>query len=309
MKNSLLLILFFLASCTASQFSNQKKQESVELTTHTFEAPLTYQSVAPQFAEEEATRGLITADLLFKGIDFAFDGIKTAIKKSAENYYQVYASSLHNNSFYAKNSSLGMLDPEGIKFKGFSVTRSIALNDGREVALNACFSLDTSKLIDLYAQSKFYLICDSLSINYTKVKMNARKWYLPWTLFMKEQKHINLDLEIDILANWIDNNGQIHSQQQFGKFYFPVRNYEVPQQDTNYRGSSLGGYCYLPPRSITYCMDKRGQWKQCYGVGDFDIIAKITESSKNNKLNKVIYDNIGILEEVDAQPLKDLLNK
>lgn len=309
MKYLFLIALFLLGSCTASQFSNQKKQESVVLATHSFEEPLTYQKIAARFSEDQETRGLITADLLLKGIDFAFEGIKTAIKKSAENYYQVYATSLHNNSFYAKNSNSGMLDPEGIKFKGFTITRSVLLNDGREIALNACFSLDSSKFIDLYTQSKFYLVCDSLQINYTKVKMNARKWYLPWTLFMKEQNQINLDLEIDILANWIDQQGQIHRQEQFGKFYFPVRNFNVAHKDSTYIGSSLGGYCYLPPRSATYCLDKRGQWKPCYGVGDFDIIAKVTESSKNNKLNKIIYDNIGILEEVDAQPLKELLNK
>lgn len=221
----------------------------------------------------------------------------------------MYATSLHNNSFYAQNSNVGLLDPNGIKFKGFTITRSVELEDGREVALSAFISMDSSKLIDIYTQSKFYLVCDSLSINYTKVKMNARKWYLPWTMFIKKQESINLDMEVDFLANWIDNNGVIHSQQQFGKFYFPVRNFVVGTVDTTYSGAGLGGYCYLPPRSATFCMDKGGQWKKCFGQGDFDIIAKITESSKNNKLNKIIYNNIGILEEVDAQPLKDLLNK
>ncbi len=251
---------------------------------------------------------LITADLLLKVVDFAFDGIKTAIKKSAEKYHQEYVVSLYNNTFYSQNSKVGLLDPKNIKFKGFNITRSVKLQDGREVALNAFFSMDSSKYIDIYTQSKFYLKCDSININFAKVKMNDKKWYTPWTWFMKEQNKINLDIEIDILTNWIDNNGAIHKQEQFGKFFFPVRGFVVGNQDSANTNQSLGGYCYLPPRSATFCMSKRGQWEKYFGQGDFDIIVKLTESSKNHKLNKLIYDNIGVLEYAEAQPLKDLIN-
>ena len=112
--------------------------------------------------------------------------------------------------------------------------------------------------------------------------MNDKKWYLPWTLFIKKQEAINVDLEIDILANWIDGNGVIYRQEPFGKFYMPIRNYRVGNTDTSLINSELAGYSYLPPRSATYCLSKRGQWENCFGQGDFDIVAKLTESSKNN---------------------------
>lgn len=308
MNRFLLIAIVFSIGCMPTKLSNKSSGEQLQLATQSFDKPLTYVDVSRTFSGD-TTRSLISAELLFKGIDFAFDGIKTAIKKSAEKYYQQYVVSLYNNSFYAQNSRNGMLDPEQIKFKGFTFTRSVNLANGREVAIQGYFSLDETKYIDLYTQSKFYLKCDSLFVNYAKVKMNDKKWYFPWTLFIKKQEAINIDLEVDMLANWIDENGAIHRQEPFGKFYFPIRNYKVGTRDTSLINKPMAGYCYLPPRSATYCLDKRGQWEKCFGLGDFDIIAKLTESSKNNKLNKLIYDNISVLEEVDAKPLKDLLNK
>jgi hypothetical protein len=307
--NKLLVIpILFLLGCVPSKLSNKTSKEQLQITTQSFDKPLTYLQ-ATAALNTDTTRSLMSAELLFKGIDFAFDGIKTAIKKSAEKYYQQYVVSLYNNTFYAQNSRNGMLDPENIKFNGFSILRSIELKDGREVALQAYFTMDETKYIDIYTQSKFYLKCDSLVVNYAKVKLNDKKWYLPWTLFIKKQETINLDLEIDILANWMDENGGIHKQEPFGKFYLPVRNYTVGEADTAAFDVPVSGYSYLPPRSATYCLSSRGQWEKCFGQGDFDIVAKLTESSKNNKLNKIIYDNISVLEGVDAQPIKELLNK
>ena len=308
MKYKLALFLFTLSACTATKISNKTKGEQLELTTMQFEDAITFEKLAKDLKlDEDATRGLITTDLLLKGVDFAFDGIKTAIRKSAEKYHQEYFLSLYNNTFYSKNSQTGMLDPENINFKGFVIKRHISLEDGRELALKACFSMDQEKLLDIYTQSKFYFKCDSLIIDYSKVKMNDKKWYLPWTLFMKKQEQINVDIAIDIKANWIDNNGVIHKQQDFGKFHFPIRNYVVGSRDSSYNNQALSGYCYLIPRSATFCLNKRSQWEACYGQGDFDILVKVTESSKNNKLNKLIYDNIDVLDDVDTAPVKEII--
>lgn len=308
MKYSIILLALLLSACTATRYSNKSAGEQLQLTKLEFNEPLQFNDLADKYnINKDASRGLLTTDLLLRGVDFAFDGIKTAIKKSTEKYHQEYFLSLYNNSFYAKNSQLGMLDPENIKFKGFEITRNIALEDGRELALKACFSLDESKIVDIYTQSKFYLKCDSLIIDYAKVKMNDKKWFLPWTLFMKKQEEINVDIDIDIKANWLDQNGVIHKHQDFGKFHFPIRNYKVGTADSSYSGNALSGYCYLIPRSATYCVDQRNQWKPCFGQGDFDILVKVTESSKNNKLNKLIYDNIDVLDDVDATPVKGFI--
>ena len=302
-------IALLLAACTATKYSNQNSGEKLEITTLQYEEALTFNKVASELGmEKDATRGIITTDLLLKTVDFAFDGIKTAIKKSAEKYHQEYFLSLYNNSFYSKNSKLGMLDPENIKFRGFEISRQINLEDGREVAMKACFSMDRSKLTDIYTQSKFYLKCDSISIDYSKVKMNDKKWYLPWTAFIKRQELINMDIDIDFNANWISPDGSIHKNETFGKFHLPIRNYKVGAKDSSLINKELGGYCYLIPRSSAFCLDQRNQWKACFGQGDFDILVKVTESSKNNKLNQLIYDNIDVLEEVDTKPVKDFIN-
>ena len=306
----LAIALLFLSACAATQYSNQRSGEQLAIKTLSYEEPLTFDYVAKSLdINKEASRGFITTDLIIKGVDFAFEGIKTAIKKSAERYHQEYFVSLYNNSFYAENSRQGMLDPEHIKFRGFTVERTVNLEDGREIAFSACFSVDKSKWADIYSQSKFYLKCDSIKIDYTKVKMNDKKWYLPWTLFMKRQEAVNMDIDIDLNANWIDDNGVIHKQETFGRFHMPIRDFMVGGSDTTYKDKPLSGYCYLFPRSATFCLDQRGNWESCYGQGDFDILVKVTESSKNNKLNKLIYDNIDILDEVNAEPITDLIDK
>src|SRR5210317_746193 len=161
MKYSFLLLVIILTSCTATQHSNKRAGEQLQVETYSYETPLTFHEVAKNFdIPKDKSRGLVTSELLLKTVDFAFDGIKTAIKKGAEKYHQVYFLSLYNNSFYAQNSKLGMLDPEHIKFKGFEIKRHIRLENGQELALKACFSMDEDKLIDLYTQSKFYLKCD-----------------------------------------------------------------------------------------------------------------------------------------------------
>lgn len=301
-------LLLLLSACTATKFSNHSSGESLELTTLAYEEALTFDKVAKELnMEKDLTRGFMTTDLIIKGVDFAFEGIKTAIRKSAEKYHQEYFLSLYNNSFYSKNSKLGMMDPEHIKFRGFQIQRTISLEDGRELAFSASFSIDESKWADIYTQSKFYLKCDSLRIDYAKVKMNDKKWYLPWTLFIKKQENINMDIDIDMNANWIDANGGIHKAETFGKFHLPIRDYQVGTTSTTYSGEELSGYCYLIPRSAAFCLDNRNQWNPCFGQGDFDILVKVTESSKNNKLNKLIYDNIDVLDEVDSQPVTDML--
>ncbi len=309
MKYITAVIILLLTACTATKYSNHANGESLELTTLAYAEPLTFDKVAKELnMEKQLTRGFVTTDLIIKGVDFAFEGIKTAIRKSAEKYHQEYFLSLYNNSFYAKNSNIGMMDPENIKFKGFQIKRMITLEDGRELAFTASFSMDKTKWADIYTQSKFYLKCDSLRIDYAKVKMNDRKWFLPWTLFIKKQEYINMDIDIDFNANWIDPNGLIHKSETFGKFHLPIRDYKVGEGDINYNEQNLSGYCYLIPRSSAFCLDQRNQWKSCFGQGDFDILVKVTESSKNHKLNKLIYDNIDVLDEVNSEPVTNFIN-
>jgi len=206
---------------------------------------------------------------------------------------------LSNIKFYDANSDVGMLDPKGIIFQGFEFNRTFQdKNTDREIAVYAKFSLDESKFEDIYFNSKFYFKVDSLSVNYSKVKVNDSRWYIPWTWFLQKEKSFHLDFDIDLAVNWIDELGTVHTNVPFGKFILPV--HDIPLTDdaetrdkyfADFKGRPLSGSSYMIPRSVTYCTNPRGQVRTCFGRGDFSISTKVIESSKKDFVSKMIMNN------------------
>lgn len=303
-KNSafvLLLGLGILASgCTSYQYSNKTQSESTHITPLLFEEPLDLaQVVEINNPNPTRSRGMVTTDMLVQGANLAVQGVKYLIDESKEKYHQEYIAGLNNQNFYAGNSDLGSLDPNDIQFKGFSISRSFKdKKSDRQIALTATFSLDSSKYHDLYFNSKFYLKLDSIDIQYSKVKVNDSKWYLPWTWFLKKEKDFNLDMEIKVYANWLDQYGTIHNHIPFGSFILPLRGIPLDPNSSaaqkyfeELKGTSLSGSSYIIPRSTTFCTNARGKSKPCYGRGDFDLEVKVVESSREDFVTKTLQDN------------------
>jgi hypothetical protein len=228
-----LSILVLFGSCTSYKYSNKTVKEEVVMASLDYKDPVTLQKVLAQNNPSEVSRGFVSSDMLIQGANLAIQGVKYLIDESKKKYVAEYTGGIHNENFYATNSKSGMLDPEGIQFKGFVFERKFA--DKKKETLDAvkiAVSLDESKMEDLYFNARFYLKLDSAVIDYAKVKLNDKKWYIPWTWFIKKQTTFNLDMEINILANWLDETGSIHSDVPFGKFILPLRNIPVdPNSD------------------------------------------------------------------------------
>lgn len=296
----LALIPVVFAACTSYEYSNKSKAENTQITPAVFEEPLDLATIVDiNNPDHEKTRGAITTDMLIQGANLAVQGVKYLIDESKKKYHQEYVAALNNQNFYATNSELGSMDPNNIQFKGFSMLRSFKdPKSERQMAVSASFSLDSSKYQDIYFNSKFYLMLDSIDIDFSKVKVNQSTWFMPWTWFLKKEKEFNLDLEIQVYANWIDEFGSIHSRVPFGSFILPLRGIPLDPNSEKYKeyfnnlkGTQLSGSSYIIPRSVTYCTNARGKSKQCYGRGDFDIEIKVVESSKEDFVTKIIQDN------------------
>ena len=310
-------MVLLVGSCTSYRYSNKSKHEMVILSAIHYEEALTLKKVVDlNNPNPDASRGLISTDLLIQGANLAIQGVNHLIKESKKNYIAEYLGGLNNENFYVANSSNGMLDPEGVQFKGFIFERTFKQSkDQPEIAVKAWFSLDQSKIQDIYFNSKFYLRLDSIRINYAKVKINEKKWYLPWTLFLKTPKTFNLDFEVGVMANWIDQNGLIHDNVPFGKFLLPLRNIPVNPDDKetkqyfeNLKNTPLSGSSYLIPRSVTYCTDKRGLVSQCFGRGSFNLQVKVRESSKEGTVAKLFHENSNdALKNLNTKDLKKIL--
>jgi len=308
---SIVILMLFTQSCTSYKYSNKGRSEQTDMAVLEYEKSIGLEDIVDNNNPNAATRGMASTDLLIEGANLAVQGVKYLIDESQKKYHAEYLGGLSNVKFYDKNSTVGMLDPEGIKFKGFQFTRTFQdKRSDREIAVNASFSLDESKLEDIYFNSKFYLKVDSISIDYSKVKVNDSKWYLPWTWFLKKEKDFHLDFEIDVAVNWIDEQGVIHKNVPFGKFVLPLRDVPLDPNDPNrksyfdeFKGKPLSGSSYVIPRSVTYCTDGRGRASECYGRGDFSITASVKESSKTDFVSQVIMDNSGELDGIKGEDL------
>lgn len=311
-----LSILVIFGSCTSYKYSNKTGKEEVVMASLEYKEPITLQKVVAQNNPAEVSRGFVSSEMLIQGANLAIQGVKYLIDESKKKYVAEYTGGIHNENFYATNSKSGMLDPEGIQFKGFVFERKFA--DKKKETLDAvkiAVSLDESKMEDLYFNARFYLKLDSAVIDYAKVKLNDKKWYIPWTWFVKKQTTFNLDMEINILANWLDETGSIHSDVPFGKFILPLRNIPVdPNSDARkvyfekLKNTPIAGSSYIIPRSVTYCTDKKGKSEPCFGRGNFNITVKVKESSKEGFVTKIIHENSEeLLKNLNANDLKKII--
>jgi hypothetical protein len=179
-KWPLICIVLVLSSCTSYQYSNKTSNETVSMTSVDFNDPLTLKSIVSINNPKQDSRGVISTDMLVQGANLAIQGVKYLIDESKKKYIAEYVGSINNENFYEKNSKNGLLDPEGIQFKGFNFERTFKEKKGEPLkAIRVSISLDETKLEDIYFNSKFYFKLDSIDIDYAKVKLNAKKWYLP----------------------------------------------------------------------------------------------------------------------------------
>jgi hypothetical protein len=305
-----------LCSCTSYQYSNKTDNETVTMKSIDFDDPLTSKSIVSINNPVLSSRSVISTDMLVQGANLAIQGVKYLIDESKNKYIAEYVRSINNENFYASNSKNGLLDPEGIQFKGFTFERNFKEKKGEPLkAIYVAISLDETKLEDIYFNSKFYFKLDNIDIDYAKVKLNANKWYLPWTWFLKKQTTFNLDLEIAINANWIDEQGVIHSNIPFGQFFLPLRDIPVNPNDaerSNYfnklKNTAIAGSSYLIPRSVTFCRNTKGKIDPCFGTGDFSNTVNARESSKEGFVNKLIQDNANdIMKSIKPSDLKKIL--
>lgn len=310
-------VILMMGSCTSYKYSNKTGKEEVVMASIDYTDPVTLQKVVQQNNPTEVSRGFVSSDMLVQGANLAIQGVKYLIDESKKKYVAEYTGGIHNENFYATNSKSGMLDPEGIQFKGFVFERKFTEKKKKDPvnALKIAVSLDESKMEDLYFNARFYLKLDSAVIDYAKVKLNDKKWYIPWTWFIKKQTTFNLDMEIAILANWLDETGSIHSDVPFGKFILPLRNIPVdPNSEARkvyfekLKNTPIAGSSYIIPRSVTYCTDKKGKSEPCFGRGNFNITVKVKESSKEGFVTKIIHENSDEwLKNINANDLKKII--
>ncbi|MGB0850544.1 MAG: hypothetical protein ACPGTP_04810 [Bacteroidia bacterium] len=305
-------LLLVVSSCAVYEYSDKRSHEDVYITSSEFDSPLRTEDMFEKKAVDGA-RGFITVPLLLKGADLAYQGIISVIDAKKEDNSASYKASLANQRFYGDVSRVGRMDPDHLSFRGFSITRSAQVDseDGMTFKLDA--SLDTTKLPDIVAGSKFYLNIDTLKLEYAKLKYLDKRLLSPGTWFTKKDKKLNLDVSVDVIANWIDDEGMIHENVKMGSFFYPLRDFDIATLESQpllITNQNFVGSSYLIPRSTTYCFDQRKKRIKCFGLGDFNVEVTITESKENSFVEKTFYENKGaLIEAMKGQSFNQLIGE
>lgn len=231
---------------------------------------------------------------------------KWLIESNVKKYIAEYEFATDQHAFYNDISTLGPYDPNGIKFRGFTFIRSFK-HKKKDVMLDTALYLrvvidrSDSGVFDIYHNSTFKLCVDSFALDFSKAKVDDRRWYLPWTLSRKKDAtYVDVNIEITVKASWVSNEGHIYRNQVLGVFQLPL--FDVPLDKTQpgatdyfkkLKGIKLDGKSFLIPRSpcVFYDIETR-DYKTCYGTGDFSLHLKIMEIGNRGKFKEIIENNL-----------------
>lgn len=304
----IVLIAFLFSSCASYKYSNKQEGEIIQMEVINEEGLINPRNLDRQEIPGTSTRGLMVGD----AISLAAKGIKYLIEEDKKKYTQDYTYGVSDMYFYDRISDESAFDINGMQFNGFDLTRVAEVEPGvTDTTLFISFRVDKENPYEIFNNSAFRMKLTEFKMDYGKAKIPDKRWYLPWTLFMKKQNTINLDVKVTFTATWTGTNSSINRDVEIGTFLLNLR--DIPLGDKEafmaYRdevvGTSLYGNSLIVPRSFGTYLNKRKEFEKAYGQGLYDILVEVTESGKDDFVVKVVQDNSDvILDEVKSNMLK-----
>ena len=290
-----LSIVLLLSSCASYKYSNQNNAENLQITIKEQQDVLAINQLQPQVVAMNNARGI----LITEGINLAVNGVKMLIQKEQNKYTAGYKAAKSNMYFYNSISEQGPFDFSGIKFNGFDVLRMIQLKDGTvDTALYISFALDLTNPENIINNSTFSLVVDDFVMKYTKAKIPGFRWYMPWTAFFAKRKHVNVDVDMEFSSSWVNDRSQIFRDEEIGRFFFDLRQVPIDYNSPEYIefvkntiGRKVYGFSYLIPRSFGNYITYQNEIQSCFGKGQYNISATITETAKDHFVSRVMSQN------------------
>ena len=251
------------------------------------EMPLLLERSQRDLAQENSSRGLLTM-----GIDIAAQfgsrALTEAFTKAKGKYSSEWKAPVCRDQFYNAPSTYGALDPSGLQFSGLSLSRDVAGQDGQMAeALFLSCSLPKDRLTEFITNHRFTLNLDSLSTDLSKIHAKY-----------KSDKRVSLEINIVFKATWMDQNMDIHGNQELGAFriLLPGLTYDPKNPVYSIGGdkadNKISGYSFFIPRS--YSAYKSGdKYVECWGTGEFDIEVSVKEvTGKTGAFTDYLYDSL-----------------
>lgn len=298
------VVAFFAASCTGSHLGSASLAEKRVMNVNEKKDVINFISLKEQRTPSLAVRGTQTRGIVASGagslVSLATDAIKKMIDNDKKKYQASYQFGLTDLYFYDQLSDQSAFDPVGMQFNGVKLTRTFKRKSGElDTAFRASFVLDSTNINEVINNSIFRLRVEDFQLKFARAKVPANK------------KKLNMDIEITIQTSYVNQEGVLFDNVVLGKFYFLLRDAPLDSTDGDYKkyydslkGQLLTGKSFIVPRSFGYHKENNIQ-KPGYSQGAYSVLVKITESSKNSFVSKLLFDNAGQL--IDAA--KDNANK
>ena len=260
------------------------------------------QQMAPTMAERTsgdfANRGLLST-----AVSLGTNIVKQMIAKDRARYTGEYSFAATDLYFYDQLSTQSVFDPIGMQFKGFTLVRTFTNRDGiLDTAMTAEFELDMDNPNEIINNSIFRLKLKDIQIDYSKAKMTRA-----------QQNNINMDVEIIFTTSFVNKDGQMFDNVELGKFYLLLRNAPLDKSSADYakyyenlKGRRLEGKSFIVPRSSGYYKNEAGEILPSFSQGAYSITTKVTETSKDKFVTKVLLDNSSKLIDMLGSQVKRL---
>lgn len=163
-----------------------------------------------------------------------------------------------------------------VQFGGVKITRSI-VNDGKpQPAVILTFLVDAQ---ELPTNGQLQLVGDSALVHFGKVKVEDRKWYIPWTWFTKVRDRIDADVNIVLEGHWVDDNDVSHREDVAD---LHVHLSDLKLGETTNISTARTEWFPLIPRSK----------KPRLGTGTYVVKVKVTEYDDYGKLVTEFSDEV-----------------
>lgn len=303
-----------MVGCKASEVGSATKDEALNMKIKEQRNVIDAERVPPQealtmaersLAERGERRGLL-APLAGNMVSLATNAVKKMIANDQKKYLASYQFGLTNLYFYDQLSNEGPFDPVGMQFNGFRLIRTFVSKNGSiDTALVADFTLDTANISELINNSMFRLRLKSLDLRYAKAKVPAN-----------HEKKLNMDMEISFMTSYVSEDGRMYDSVVLGKFYLFLRQAPLDTTENGYieyytslQDSLLTGKSFIVPRSFGYHREPDGQMKPGYSQGAYSIQINVMETSKNNFVTKLVFDNANVMIDATRDQIKSRIGK
>jgi hypothetical protein len=281
--------IFILQTIVYGQNRRHQSNEALQMKVKTQKDVINYSILKqqPMYSFNSRMNGTRDAVIMPFLISKGVEGIQKFIDNRKKKYNAQYNFAQTDLNFYDQLSTESSLDPTGLQFKGFTLTRTFINKHGQEdTAFIVNFGLDTSKAYEIINSSTFRLVLTDIEIRKPKVKMPNKV------------RTVNMDFEITFTTSYINDAGQMFTDVPLGKFIYALRNAPIDKSADGYKayydslkGTPLIGKSFIVPRSRGYYYAENNTIEKSFSAGAYSVQVSVKETSKNTFVDKLIIDN------------------